>query len=90
MDWEIAQDQEHQSANQQEATWQSAVHFELPQLGSISAQLQLTGTHLRLQINTADATSALLLKNYAPDLASALDLAGTQLDSITVNSKASS
>lgn len=90
MDWEIAQDQEHQSGNQQEATWQSAVHFELPQLGSISAQLQLTGTHLRLQINTADATSALLLKNYAPDLASALDLAGTQLDSIIVNSKASS
>jgi len=87
MNWEIAQEAPQQSGRQQEPSWQSAVHFELPQLGSISAQLQLTGTHLKLNISTGDATAALLLKNHVADLASALDLAGTQLDAISIKAK---
>jgi len=90
MNWEIAQDTSQQSGRQQEPSWQSAVHFELPQLGSISAQLQLTGTHLKLNISTADATSALMLKNHVSDLASALDLAGTQLDAISIKARTAS
>jgi len=86
MEWEIAQNEKDQGQGQQsgEPTWQSAVRFELPQLGSVSAQLQLTGNHLRINITAKDKTTALMLQNHAPELSNALDAAGTQLDSLLV------
>jgi len=88
MEWEISRDrQEQQKGNQAEQTWQSAVNFELPQLGNISAQLQLTGTHLRLTVNTSDATTALELQNHANDLIGAMANTGTQLDSLLIKTR---
>ncbi len=86
MDWEIAQQDEggNSAAGQQEPTWQSSVKFELPTLGAVSAQLHLTGNRLRLQINTDNATSAVRLQNHAPELAAALESAGTKLDAMVV------
>jgi len=86
MEWEIAKNDQNpnHSQNTSEKTWQSSVRFELPQLGNISAQLQLTGNHLRLSINTSDSTTALMLKNHAPELTNALDAAGTRLDALLI------
>ena len=88
MEWEISQDNaQQQGQSQQEPGWQSAVHFEFPQLGSVSAQLHLTGNHLRLNISTQDAGSALMLQNHGQELANALDAAGTQLDALLIKPK---
>ncbi len=92
MDWEIARNDQNQNQAQRdsEPTWHSAVSFELPQLGSVSAQLQLTGNHLRLSINTKDGATALLLKNHGPELTNALEAAGTQLDALLIKTNTAS
>lgn len=92
MDWEIAQykdnkddkDDSNSGATGQETTWHSAVRFELPRLGAVSAQLQLTGNRLRLQISTDNPASAAQLQQHAPELASALEAAGTKLDGVLI------
>jgi len=91
MDWEISRDrQDQQSENDSDQTWQSAVNFELPQLGNISAQLQLTGKHLRLIVNAPNAATASVLQSHADELAGALDNTGTQLDSLLIKNRESS
>ena len=92
MEWEITQNDQKQNSKQAspQDSWQSVVRFDLPQLGSIAAQLQLTGNHLRLNISTSDPTTALMLQNHAPELASALDVAGTRLDAIVIKNKTAS
>jgi hypothetical protein len=91
MDWEISRDrQDQQSENDSDQTWQSAVNFELPQLGNISAQLQLTGKHLRLIVNAPNAATASVLQSHAGELAGALDNTGTQLDSLLIKNRESS
>ncbi|PRC90773.1 flagellar hook-length control protein FliK [Solimicrobium silvestre] len=87
MEWEISRDQPKQQGETAERTWQSAVRFELPQLGAISAQLQLTGTHLRLSVQAKDAPTALMLQNHAGELVAALDGTGAQLDSLLIKIK---
>jgi hypothetical protein len=88
MQWEISRDSTGQKQSQQEQTWQSAVNFELPQLGNVSAQLQLTGTHLRLSVNTPNPATALMLQNHANELIGAFDNTGTQLDALTIRATA--
>jgi hypothetical protein len=88
MEWEISRDpQGKKNGNPAEQTWQSAVNFELPQLGNISAQIQLTGTHLRLTVNARDATTALELQNHANELIGAMANTGTQLDSLLIKTR---
>ena len=89
MDWEISRDRQ-QHRNQDEPTWQSAVNFNLPLLGNVSAQLQLSGTHLRLTVTAQDATSAVMLQNHASELVGAMENTGTQLDSLLIKTKTSS
>ena len=87
MDWEITKEKSGQQENQTEKSWNSAVKFELPQLGNVSAQLQLTGNRLKLIVQAQDATSALLLKNHAHELVSALDVSGTLVDALQIKVK---
>lgn len=88
MDWEISRDRQNQQhENPTEQTWQSAVSFELPQLGNIAAQLQLTGTHLRLTVTAQDLATASMLQNHAGELTGALENSGTQLDSLLIKTK---
>jgi hypothetical protein len=85
MQWEVSRDSAGQEKNQQqEPTWQSAVHFELPELGAISAQLQLTGAQLRLTVNTPNAATASRLQSHANELTDALDNAGTKLEALLI------
>jgi hypothetical protein len=86
MQWEISRDASGQKqSHQHEQTWQSAVNFELPQLGNVSAKLQLTGTRLRLSVSTPNPATALMLQNHANELIGAFDNTGTQLDALTIN-----
>lgn len=85
MQWDISRDSSDQKqSSQQEQTWQSSVNFELPQLGNVSAQLQLTGTHLRLSVSTPNPATALMLQNHANDLIGAFANTGTELDALTI------
>ena len=89
MQWEISRDrQDQQQSNPQDKTWQSAVRFELPQLGNVSAQLQLTGNHLRMTVQAPDAATAQLMQIHAGELSGALENNGTKLDSLLIKTKA--
>ena len=87
LEWEVSQDQSRQQANPAENIWRSSVRFQLAQLGDISAQLQLTGTHLSITVTTKNAATALLLKNSTSELAGALNGTGAQLDSLLVKTE---
>ncbi len=87
MHWEISQDGSPQQRNQQEKTWQSDVQFELPQLGGVSAMLQLTGTHLTLTVSTRDAATTQTLQNHASELVGAINNTGTQLDALLIKTR---
>jgi hypothetical protein len=66
------------------AAWQSTVRFELPNLGTISARLNMLGQHLQIQIQTTSEDSANALRQHAGALAEALGAAGSSLDSLLV------
>lgn len=87
IEWEVSRDHPKQQSAQPEQTWQSAVRFELPQLGAVSAQLQLTGTRLKLTVNTKDSSTTLTLQNHANELINALQSSGAQLDSLLIKTK---
>ncbi|TDK68342.1 flagellar hook-length control protein FliK [Sapientia aquatica] len=87
MDWEISQDKPAQHQSAAESTWNSSVRFEFAQLGTVSAQLQLTGKHLRVTINTNNASSSVMLQNAAPELTNALKGTGAELDSLLIRKK---
>jgi hypothetical protein len=60
------------------------VRFELPALGSVSATILLTGDRLQIQVrSTSDATVA-TLRNHGPELANALEAAGSRVDSLLI------
>ncbi len=84
LEWEVSRDQAQAQQNSSEGSWNSSVSFNLPQLGAVSAQLQLNGNRLHIRIRTKDATTALQLQQHTPELASALNGTGAQLDSIQI------
>lgn len=86
MEWVVSEDTPS-SENEQEATessWQSAVRFELPALGAVSATIRLVGTHVYVQVNTATEETAASLRAHGDKLASALDAAGSPLDLLLI------
>lgn len=92
MEWEISRDRQHkqqQQAEDPEQIWQSVANFSMPQLGNISAQFQLSGTHLKLTVHTQDAATSQILQKHATTLVNALDNTGTQLDSLQIKTKPS-
>jgi len=87
MEWEIGEElPQHTSQEQEpaERTWHSSVRFELPALGMVAASVRLCGTHLQVQLRTADAGSAATLRTHFPALAEALEAAGSKPDLLTV------
>lgn len=87
MDWEITKERPGQPRQPTEKSWSSSVKFELPQLGNVSAQLQLTGNRLKLIVQAQDPASALMLQNHASELVSALDVSGTRVDALQIKIK---
>lgn len=71
-----------------ERSWQSVLRVNLPLLGPVTATLRLAGESVQVQIG-ADSEDALpLLRQFGPELASALENAGARLDFFTVNDEA--
>jgi len=85
IDWIVSEDAPEGSSDRREQSeWHSAVRFELPSLGEISATVVLSGEHVRIEVRTASDDVAETLRTHAPALSLALEAAGTTLDSLLV------
>lgn len=88
MNWEISKDApDKDSPNEtleENQAWQSAVRFNLPSLGTVSASIHLVGERVHIQIRTSTEETAASLRAHGSELADALGAAGTSLDSLTV------
>lgn len=86
LEWEVADDTPQRKPDEPEAQaiWNSTVRFSMPTLGTISATIRLSGDHVQLQITTADEETAHTLREHAGQLATALDAAGSTLDTLLV------
>lgn len=85
--WEISDETPEQAQGEERAdaaVWQSKIRIELPHLGAVSAQLQLQGDHVRVQLLAASADTAGLLQDKSKNLMEALEAAGSDLDQFTV------
>ena len=86
--WEVSEETSESegraAADNSGTVWQSRIRIELPQLGAVSAQLQLHGDHVRVQLAAASPDSAELLQGSSKALADALDAAGSTLDQLMV------
>lgn len=86
-EWEVGRDDQSTQPDTEDASqqqWQSMVRFNLPTLGTVAATLHLQGNRVHIQIRTDSEDSATALRRYAPKLASAMDAAGTNLDTLLV------
>ncbi|ARU31515.1 hypothetical protein CAP31_07330 [Sulfuriferula sp. AH1] len=84
MRWEVSEDTPEAVSEQMQTSWRSEVRFEMPQLGLITATLQLTGERLTLQIHTDTALAAAQLQAQGNKLGDALAAAGIPLDGLRV------
>jgi hypothetical protein len=84
MEWEVTEEAPDRRPDDPEKSWQSAVRFELPTLGPVSATIRLTGERLQVQVRTANEAAASLLRTHGGELSSALEAAGSPLDQLTV------
>lgn len=87
MDWKVSKDPEHQgkaNTQKEQESWQSAVRFNFPELGSVSATIHLIGDHVHIQVRTDTEASASTLRMHADALTEAMGAAGSPLDSLIV------
>ncbi len=83
MEWEIERDKQGNAQTESGGpqVWYSSVRFELPNLGTIEAKLNLAGNQLGLSINAHDPTAVALLKSQKSLLSENLQSSGTDLTS---------
>jgi hypothetical protein len=88
MEWMIRDDTPRQQSggrsDAEQQQWQSAVRFELPALGAVSATIVMTGDHVQIHVRTASEASASVLRAHGQELSDALGAAGTPLDSLLI------
>lgn len=86
MEWEIVKERpSHDTDGEQEQSWQSIVRFDLPQLGQVSAALDLRGKQLRMRLLADQVETVLALQTHAAALVAALEAAGSPLSALSVN-----
>lgn len=68
-----------------ERSWQSVLRVNLPLLGEVTATMRLAGEAVQVQIGAGNADSLSILRQFGPELASALENAGARLDFFTVS-----
>jgi hypothetical protein len=88
---ELAREQVERDAPEQrpdgaapEPAWQGSLRVRFPVLGELAARLTLAGGQLHLRLDAASGPAGELLKKRVPQLAAALDAAGTPLASFAV------
>ncbi|RJX34162.1 MAG: flagellar hook-length control protein FliK [Oxalobacter sp.] len=85
-EWEITEDTpQQQSEAAPEPSWQSTVRFDMPVLGKIAANIQLSGGRIQMHIRTSSDDSAARLRANGGTLVKALEAAGSPLDLLTVS-----
>lgn len=87
LDWEISRKKSSDRSKittTEEPTWQSSVRFDLPHLGQVSAVLHLQSDQVRMVLHTDNPETVATLKTGVTELASALQLSGSTLQSLTV------
>ncbi len=91
MEWEVQLEQAQKDAGgrggdnqEQSRIWHSAMRFHFPLLGKIGATIHLVGNVVQVELSTPDAATASTLRDASGQLASALDAAGSPLQSFAV------
>ena len=85
MEWSISDDTPRRDSGSDEPQqWQSAVRFQLPSLGAVSASIVMSGDRVQIQVRTASEETASALRIHGPELAQALDAAGAPLDALLI------
>jgi len=91
MEWEVEDDSSREKRGYGEAepgSWQSVLRVNLPLLGLVTATMRVTGETVQVQLGAADEASVSLLREFGPELVSALETAGARLDYFGVNDEA--
>ncbi|BBB66501.1 hypothetical protein UNDYM_2248 [Undibacterium sp. YM2] len=87
IEWEIKKESQGER-NQQDienVNWQSVVRFDLPNLGPVTAIINLQSSNLGLSLRAEQSTTVSALKDHASELATAMQVAGSPLMSFVVN-----
>ncbi|MDP1979277.1 flagellar hook-length control protein FliK [Undibacterium sp.] len=88
IEWEIKKESQskHNPQEMEDATnWQSVVRFDLPNLGPVTAIINLQSNVLGLSLRAEQSNTVSALKNHAGELATAMQIAGAPLMSFVVN-----
>ncbi len=83
-EWDVTEEKQEQDSDEHGRSWRSSVRFDMPTLGTIAASIHLANGRLQVQISTTTESAATRLRANGGKLASALDAAGSPLDSLTV------
>jgi flagellar hook-length control protein FliK len=81
LDWEI-EDPPRDPATPESTesqTWNTTLRLTLPQLGTVTARLQIDGSGVAVNLRAIEHPSAQALQSGLPELAQALELAGIPL-----------
>ena len=80
MEWDVRREARQGGADDEDnAVWHSRLRLTFPELGELDAQITMAGGALQVRFDTGDDAIAGLLRQYAPQLAGALDAVGTPL-----------
>jgi len=88
IEWEIKKETQskHNPQEMEDATsWQSVVRFDLPNLGPVTAIINLQSNNLGLSLRAEQSNTVSALKDHASELAAAMQVAGSPLMSFAVN-----
>jgi hypothetical protein len=83
-EWQVSEETPKQESGEPIQSWRSIVRFDMPTLGTITASIHLANGHVQMQIRTGTEAAASKLRANGSKLASALEAAGSPLDSLTV------
>lgn len=88
MEWEIRREQDQTQENDEEgnaeSNWQSAVRFEMPQLGSVAATINMRSGQLQLLLRASMPETVNALQKHAAELTDSLKQAGSPIVSFSV------
>lgn len=85
MKWEIEEDgHKGQAQDNEESAWKTNLHLKFPNLGEVTATLAVGQNGIRVNFNVADADTASTLKINQSDLLGAMQTAGLNLLSLSI------
>ncbi len=86
MQWEVIKDQDSNKQtpdeSQYDSSWKTTIKLDMPNLGQISATINLQGESAQLQLHVNQADVAGLLKNNSHKLVDSLASAGIRLETL--------